>query len=209
MNKRFVNSPHPHVDNFARKRSPRKGENFLRRMAWDASGGAVRMRRRRGAICEAASAAPRAISFLSWQKRYGRKDRWNDFIALSRLSLQPLAFFAWLVSLPQPIETAEQKRAKHESLCTDSGQILFNFAGTNICRSKILDGRNSADRPKGVRTTDGVTTKRRTERQVFSARKRYSRPRRLFFAYFFLTSQKKVCPRSDPAPLRCSIRAYY
>ena len=100
-------------------------------------------------------------------------------------------FFAWLVSLPQPIETAEQKREKPESLCTDSGQILFDFAGTNICRSKILDGRNSAARPKGVRTTDGVTTKRRTERQVFSARKRYSRPRRLFFAYFFLTSQKK------------------
>ena len=124
---------------------------------------------------------------------------------------EPLTFglFTWLVSLPQPIETAEQKRAKPESLCTDSGQILFDFAGTNICRSKILDGRNSAARPKGVRTTDGVTTKRRTERQVFSARKRYSRPRRLFFAYFFLTSQNKVCPRSDPAPLRCSIRAYY
>ena len=59
----------------------------MSRMAWDASGGAVRMRRRRGAICEAASAAPRAISFLSWQKRYGRKDRWNDFIALLRKKL--------------------------------------------------------------------------------------------------------------------------
>ena len=28
-----------------------------------------------------------------------------------------------------------------------------------------------------------------------------SRPQRLFFAYFFLTSQKKVCPRSDAAPI--------
>ena len=28
-----------------------------------------------------------------------------------------------------------------------------------------------------------------------------SRLQRLFFAYFFLTSQKKVCPRSDAAPI--------
>ena len=139
-----------------------------------------------------------------WKKR--PLERFYSAVAPESLTF---GLFAWLVSLPQPIETAEQKRAKPESLCTDSGQILFDFAGTNICRSKILDGRNSAARPKGVRTTDGVTTKRRTERQVFSARQRYSRPRRLFFAYFFLTSQKKVCPRSDPAPLRCSIRAYY
>ena len=35
------------------------------------------MRRRRGEIRRAVTAAPRAISFLSWQKRYGRKDRWG------------------------------------------------------------------------------------------------------------------------------------
>ena len=35
------------------------------------------MRRRRGGIRRAVTAAPRAISFLSWQKRYGRKDRWG------------------------------------------------------------------------------------------------------------------------------------
>ena len=35
------------------------------------------MRRRRGGIRRAVTAAPRAISFLSWQKRYGRKDRWT------------------------------------------------------------------------------------------------------------------------------------
>ena len=37
----------------------------------------IRMRRRRGEIRRAVTAAPRAISFLSWQKRYGRKDRWG------------------------------------------------------------------------------------------------------------------------------------
>ena len=42
------------------------------------------MRRRRGAVCEAASAAPRAISFPSCGKRYGRKGRWRREIALSR-----------------------------------------------------------------------------------------------------------------------------
>ena len=41
------------------------------------------MRRRRGVIRRAIPAASRAISFLSWQKRYGRKDRWDE-IALSR-----------------------------------------------------------------------------------------------------------------------------
>ena len=43
-----------------------------------------RMRRRRGAVCEAASAAPRAISFPSCGKRYGRKGRWGCEIALTR-----------------------------------------------------------------------------------------------------------------------------
>ena len=110
MNKRFVNSPHPHVDNFARKRSPGKGEAFLRRMAWDASGGAVRMRRRRGAICEAASAAPRAISFLSWQKRYGRKDRWRREIALTRLKSLSFrsAFSCYPVRRPNALRAAVQ-----------------------------------------------------------------------------------------------------
>ena len=44
-----------------------------------------RMRRRRGAVCKAASAAPRAISFPSCGKRYGRKGRWRREIALTRL----------------------------------------------------------------------------------------------------------------------------
>ena len=45
-----------------------------------------------------------------------------------------------------------------------------------------------------------------------SARKRYFRVLRLFFAYFFLARQKKVCPRSDScgrainAALRCNRR---
>ena len=62
---------------------------FCVRMARDASGGMFRMRRKDGAICGAASAAPRAISFLrrngalclrrhtfflSCQKRMGRKE---------------------------------------------------------------------------------------------------------------------------------------
>ena len=52
-------------------------------------------------------------------------------------------------------------------------------------------------RPKGVRTTERGTTTRKTERLVFLRVSAISRPLRLFFAYFFLARQKKVCPRSD------------
>ena len=47
---------------------------------------------------------------------------------------EPLTFglFTWIVSLPQPIETAKQKRAKPENLRMDSRQILFDFAYINI-----------------------------------------------------------------------------
>ena len=43
-----------------------------------------RMRRRRGVIRRAVTAAPRAISFPSCGKRYGRKGRWRREIALTR-----------------------------------------------------------------------------------------------------------------------------
>ena len=50
-----------------------------------ASGGAFRMRRRRSAVCSAVTAAPRAHSFLSYQKRMGRNAAMGTRIALSRL----------------------------------------------------------------------------------------------------------------------------
>ena len=57
-------------------------------------------------------------------------------------------------------------------------------------------------RPPEGRFDDGnETTKRKTERQAFQARKRYFVLQRLFFAYFFLTSQKKVCRRRHSAPV--------
>ena len=41
-------------------------------------------------------------------------------------------------------------------------------------------------RPKGVRTTDGVTIKRKTERYGFRARQRYKKPfQRPFLPYLF------------------------
>ncbi len=73
---------------------------FCVRMARDASGGMFRMRRKDGAICGAASAAPRAISFLRRngalclrrpilfclaRKEWGEKRRWRRRIALTRL----------------------------------------------------------------------------------------------------------------------------
>ena len=79
-------------------------------MARNAFGGVFRMRRRRGAVCEAASAAPRAISFPSCGKRYGRKGRWRREIALSRrknLSLR-CACCRYAVRSPNALRAAAQ-----------------------------------------------------------------------------------------------------
>ena len=131
---------------------------------------------------------------------HGRKDMEEKTVRTRNSAVAPdsltFGLFAWLVSLPQPIETAEQKREKPESLRMDSGQILFNFAGTNISRSRILDSRNSAARPKGVRTTACVTTKRKMERQAFSGAKALFRVQRLFSPHSFLARQKRMGLRS-------------
>ena len=68
------------------------------------------MRRRRGLIWCAVTAAPRAISFLSWQKRYGRKDRWRREIALTRLKSLSFrsAFSRYPVRRPNALRAAVQ-----------------------------------------------------------------------------------------------------
>ena len=71
---------------------------------------AFRMRRRRGAVCGTAAAAPRAISFPSCGKRYGRKGRWRREIALSRrknLSLR-CACCRYAVRSPNALRAAAQ-----------------------------------------------------------------------------------------------------
>ena len=120
----------------------------------------------------------------------------------SAVAPEPLTFglFAWLASLPQPIETAEQKRAKPESLCTDSGQMLFDFAGTNIYRSEISDSRNSAARPKGVLTTETKRHNAKWNDKPFQARKRDSVLQRLFSPHSFLARQKRMGRRRQLAP---------
>ena len=62
----------------------------------------VRMRRRRGAVCEAASAAPQAISFPSCGKRYGRKGRWGREIALTRLKNLSFHFACYRYTVRSP-----------------------------------------------------------------------------------------------------------
>ena len=79
----------------------------------------------------------------------------------------------------------------------------FDFHTSNIQRARtkrlvlcIVRLGNPILRPPEGRFDDGnETTKRKTERQAFQARKRYFVLQRLFFAYFFLTSQKKACRR--------------
>ena len=85
----------------------------------------------------------------------------------------------------------------------------FDFHTSNIQRARtkrlalcIVRLGNPILRPPEGRFDDGnETTKRKTERHSFQARKRYFVLQRLFFAYFFLTSQKKVCRRRHPAPV--------
>ena len=93
-------------------------------------------------------------------------------------------------------------RCGHRPLQSSKNRTSFDFHTSNIYRTAIYECRNCYARPKGVRTMVGITITRTTERLVFQARKRYSLPQRLFFAYFFLTSQKKVCPRSESCAIR-------
>ena len=64
-----------------------------------------RMRRRRGVIRRAVTAAPRAISFPSCGKRYGRKGRWGYEIALTRSKgiLLLRAIHRWPVPQGSPV----------------------------------------------------------------------------------------------------------
>ena len=68
-----------------------------------------RMRRRRGVIRRAVTAAPRAISFPSCGKRYGRKGRWEQFfIALSRPKAVSFCFtfYRYTVCSPNALRAA-------------------------------------------------------------------------------------------------------
>ena len=69
-----------------------------------------RMRRRRGVIRRAVTAAPRAISFPSCGKRYGRKGRWRREIALSRRKNSSLrcACCRYAVRSPNALRAAAQ-----------------------------------------------------------------------------------------------------
>ena len=56
-------------------------------------------------------------------------------------------------------------------------------------------------RPKGLRTTDGVTIKRKTERHGFRARQRYKKPfQRPFLPYLFPQEGKDMAAGGIPPP---------
>ena len=74
------------------------------------------------------------------------------------------------------------------------------FHTSNIYRRTIFPYTKLNAPPEGRSFTGHGFDEWCAEGNAFSARQRYSRPQRLFFAYFFLTSQKKVCRRRHPAP---------
>ena len=85
----------------------------------------------------------------------------------------------------------------------------FDFHTSNIqqARTKRLAlcivrlGNPILKPPEGRSLRDVSSVNGTQNRNAFSARKRYFVLQRLFFAYFFLTSQKKVCRRRHPAPV--------
>ena len=108
-----------------------------------------------------------------------------------------------------------QLRLEWQSVCARCARLSlqkgrsFDFHTSNIQRARtkrlalcIVRSGNPILRPPEGRSDDGnKTITRTTKRKAFQARKRYFVLRRLFFAYFFLTSQKKVC-RRRPFPMR-------
>ena len=83
--------------------------------------------------------------------------------------------------------------------------VCFDFHTSNIQRARterlaqyiVRSGNPILRSPEGRSLTAGVTIIRTTERHAFSRVSAIERVQRLFFAYFFLARQKKVCPRSD------------
>ncbi len=82
-------------------------------------------------------------------------------------------------------------RCGHRPLQSSKNRTSFDFHTSNIYRTAIYECRNCYARPKGVRTMVGITITRTTERLVFQARKRYSRPQRLFFCILFSDKPEK------------------
>ena len=85
-------------------------------------------------------------------------------------------------------------RCGHRPLQSSKNRTSFDFHTSNIYRTAIYECRNCYARPKGVRTMVGITITRTTERFVFQARKRYSRPQRLFFCILFSDKSEKSMP---------------
>ena len=150
------------------------------------------MRRRRGV-------SPTAHSFLSCQKRMGRKEALENEIALraEKTCRSVLRVFVTQAVVRTPFGRAAEflpskillrqifVPAKSKSICPESMRRLSGFS--RFCSAASIGCGRETRQAKGQKLEN-------------SARKRYSRPQRLFFAYFFLTSQKKVCRRRHPAP---------
>ena len=94
-------------------------------------------------------------------------------------------------------------RCGHRPLRPSIEQALSEFHTSNIQRARtkrhtlriVRSGNPILRPPEGRSLRDAPSVNGTQNRNAFSARKRYFVLQRLFFAYFFLTSQKKVCRR--------------
>ena len=94
-------------------------------------------------------------------------------------------------------------RCGHRPLRPSIEQALSEFHTSNIQRARtkrhtlriVRSGNPIGRPPEGRSLRDAPSVNGTQNRNVFSARKRYFVLQCLFFAYFFLTSQKKVCRR--------------
>ena len=94
-------------------------------------------------------------------------------------------------------------RCGHRPLRPSIEQTLSEFHTSNIQRAQMKRltlctvrlGNPILRPPEGRSLRDAPSVNGIQEQNAFSARQRYFASQRLFFAYFFLTSQKKACRR--------------
>ena len=84
----------------------------------------------------------------------------------------------------------------------DSEQILFDFTGKNICRSRIFRWQKFCGLPEGRSLRDALSVNGTQKKNTFSGATARFRVQRLFSPHSFLARQKRMGRRRHNAPFR-------
>ena len=157
-----------------------------------------RLRRSAGHIFSAPEwrvVPPAAHSFLSCQKRMGRKEAPGT----RNRADAPEKAFCFCVPFTDRAFRKERPSGGPQNFCRLKNllrQIFLPVKSKSICSESM---RGFQVLPVSARQSLLAAEEKRAKQKRPKVRgsgaKRYSRPQRLFFAYFFLACQKKVCRR--------------